>query len=102
MITINLLRISPDSKYLEFNVEVPIEYKFNKLYIKKYDMERLNNNDNLWRDYSYLIQGTTNKEITQISTEAISGLTIAQGASTIFYVQFGAIVDIDSSNYEGR
>ena len=37
MIQINLLRISPDSKYLEFSVECPTNYRFNKLFIKKYD-----------------------------------------------------------------
>jgi hypothetical protein len=36
-IQINLLRISPDSKYLEFSVECPTNYIFNKLFIKKYD-----------------------------------------------------------------
>jgi hypothetical protein len=47
MITINLLRISPDSKYLEFSVECPLNYRFNKLYIKKYDMTPLNDTDDL-------------------------------------------------------
>ena len=47
MITINLLRISSDSKYLEFSVECPTNYKFNKLYIKKYDMTPLNDTDDL-------------------------------------------------------
>jgi hypothetical protein len=36
-ITINLLRISPDSQYIEFSVSCPTGYVFNKLYIKKYD-----------------------------------------------------------------
>lgn len=47
MIQINLLRISPDSKYLEFSVECPINYKFNKLFIKKYDAIPVDINDDL-------------------------------------------------------
>lgn len=37
MIQINLLRISPDSKYLEFSVECPTNYIFNTLIISRYN-----------------------------------------------------------------
>ena len=47
MISINLLRISPDSKYLEFSVECPTDYLFNKLFIKKYDAIPVDINDDL-------------------------------------------------------
>lgn len=94
MITINLLRISPDSKYLEFSVECPTNYKFNKLFIKKYDAIPVNSTDDLWRDVSHLLQRTSTKEIMRISTEALSGFQIEPDidgnlASTLFYVQFG-------------
>lgn len=95
MIAINLLRISPDSKYLEFSVECPTDYLFNKLFIKKYDAIPLNENDDLWRDCSHLLQRTSTKEIMRISTEALSGFQIEPDidgnlASTVYYVQFGA------------
>jgi len=94
MIQINLLRISPDSKYLEFSVECPTNYLFNKLFIKKYDAIPINSTDDLWRDVSHLLQRTSTKEIMRISTEALSGFQIEPGvdgnlASTLFYVQFG-------------
>ena len=104
MITINLLRISPDSAYLEFSIECPINYKFTKLYIKKYDMVPLDETDNLWRDCSHLYSTTTltpTKQVLRISTEALSGLTIENGASTIFYVQFGISYNTSLSVYKG-
>jgi len=95
MIEINLLRISPDSKYLEFSVECPINYLFNKLFIKKYDMKPIDSNDDLWRDCSNILQRTSTKEVMRISTTALSGLSLTpdqfgNSASTIYYVQFGA------------
>lgn len=107
MIEINLLRISPDSKYLEFSVECPINYLFNKLFIKKYDMKPIDSNDDLWRDCSNILQRTSTKEVMRISTTALSGLPIepdqfGNSASTIYYVQFGAAIDITKSNYKGQ
>ena len=95
MIEINLLRISPDSKYLEFSVECPINYLFNKLFIKKYDAIPINSTDDLWRDCSHLLQRTSTKEVMRISTTALSGLSLEPDhngnmASTMYYVQFGA------------
>lgn len=104
MITINLLRISPDSAYLEFSVECPIDYKFTKLYIKKYDMTPINEADSLWRDCSHLYSTTTptpTKQVMRISTEALSGLTIENGASTLFYVQFGVSFNTTLTSYKG-
>lgn len=94
MIQINLLRISPDSKYLEFSVKCPTNYLFNKLFIKKYDAIPIDSNDDLWRDVSHLLQRTSTEEIMRISTEALSGFPIEPDingnmASTMYYVQFG-------------
>lgn len=109
MISINLLRISPDSKYLEFDVECPANYRFNKLYIKKYDYTpnptpvdtNGNPTDDGWRDLSHLLAGTGVKELMRISTLALSNLfnnntqlTITpdangNSASTMFYVHLG-------------
>lgn len=107
MITINLLRISPDSQYLEFSVECPINYLFNKLFIKKYDAVPVSSTDNLWRDCSNLLQRTSTKEIMRISTTALSGLPLepdqfGNSASTMYYVQFGAAIDITQANYKGQ
>ena len=40
MIQINLLRVSPDSQYLEFSVECPTNYRFNKLSYKKEKLQQ--------------------------------------------------------------
>lgn len=37
MIQVHILRISPDGLFLEFNVECPIDYKFNLLEITRYN-----------------------------------------------------------------
>lgn len=42
MIQINLLRVSPDSKYLEFSVECPTNYIFNVLNIYRHGYENIN------------------------------------------------------------
>lgn len=84
-IQINLLRISPDSKYLEFSVECPTNYIFNKLFIKKYDYLTTTlypeNNDG-WIDGSILYKQESTKEVMRINTEIFGG-------STMFYVEFG-------------
>lgn len=67
MITINICRITPDRKYLEFNVETLENYKFSHLYVWKYD------EDNIWEitptttDLESLLDKINNKEIKQIS-----------------------------------
>ena len=116
MISINLLRISPDSKYLEFSIECPINYLFNKLYIKKYDYVPIptpvdingNPTDDGWRDISHLLQRTSTKEVMRISTLALTPeLTIepdssGNSASTMFYVQFGVALNITGANYKAQ
>lgn len=85
MITINLLRISPDSQYLEFSVEAPENYKFNKLNIKKYDWERTIGYPTCsdgWLDANLLYTRISNKEVMRIATSIFKG-------SSMFYVEFG-------------
>lgn len=77
MIAINLLRITPDSQYLEFWVECPTDYRFNRLDIWKYDDVAG------MQDCSTLLSATSTEEIIRISTSA---LTMEK---TIIYVQFG-------------
>lgn len=106
MIKINLLRISPDSKYLEIDIECPYSYKFSNLSIKKYDYIKLNEEDNGLRDYSYLLTKESSREILRISTLALSqGLNTTLNPnliSTMFYIQLEATFDISfnqSINY---
>lgn len=68
MIQINLLRISTDSKYLEFSVECPAGYNFNLLYIARYNVKTATYDTT--KDCSPLLQGTTQKEIMRIATSA--------------------------------
>ena len=85
MIQINLLRISSDSKYIEFSVECPENYRFNTLYIKKYDWQYTPNypNNSLgWIDASSVYKKTSTKEVIRISTAIFGG-------SSMFYLEFG-------------
>lgn len=85
MIQINLLRISPDSQYIEFSVECPTNYRFNKLNIKKYDYSTTDvypTNSLGWVNASNLYVGSSTKEVMRIATSIFGG-------STLFYVEFG-------------
>lgn len=85
MIQINLLRISPDSEYIEFSVECPTDYLFNKLLIKKYDYLTTTGyptNSSGWIDGSNLYTRTSTKEVMRIASSIFGG-------STLFYVEFG-------------
>ena len=73
MIQINLLRISSDSKYLEFSVECPVNYGFNTLMIKKYDSVD-------YVDLSSIFTEKKNKYVVRIPLELIGG-------SSMYYVQ---------------
>lgn len=77
MISVNLLRISPDSKYLEFSVECPVDYRFNRMDIWDYK------NVESMQDCSSLLSRTSNSEVMRISTKAL------EMEKTIIYVQFG-------------
>ncbi len=81
MIQINLLRVSPDSQYLEFSVECPADYVFNLLYVSRYDV--VTETYPITNDCSTLLQGTTTKEIMRIATSAF-GTDV-----TMYKVTFG-------------
>jgi hypothetical protein len=68
MIQVNLLRVSPDSQYLEFSVECPVGYNFNLLYISRYNVDTATYDTT--QDCSNLLNGTTQKEIMRIATSA--------------------------------
>jgi hypothetical protein len=81
MIQINLLRVSPDSKYLEFSAECTAGYTFNLLYVSRYNVTT-----KLYeatKDCSLLLQGTTQQEIMRIAT-SIFGTDV-----TMYKVTFG-------------
>jgi len=81
MIQINLLRVSTDSKYIEFSVECTTGYNFNLLYIAKYNVSTKLYETT--KDCSSLLQGTTQQEIMRIATSAF-------GADvTMYKVTFG-------------
>ena len=85
MIQINLLRISPDSNYIEFSVECPTNYRFNTLNVKKYDYATTTSypdNSNGWIDLGSAYVGDSTSEIIRLATSIFKG-------STMFYVEFG-------------
>ena len=87
MIQINLLRVSPDSQYLEFSVECPANYRFNVLEIKKFDYATTTGypaNSSGFVDASNLYKQTSTKEVMRIATSIFGG-------TGMFQVVFGAI-----------
>ena len=88
MIQINLLRISPDSQYLEFSVECPMDYTFNQLYITHYISEGEYDNT---IDCSYLLGGTSQKEVIRIAVASF-GTPIS-----MYKVEFGVTSDIEGA-----
>ena len=90
MIQINLLRISPDSQYLEFSVECPTGYVFNQLYITRYLGDHLYDTT---YDVSNLLVGTTTKEVMRIATDNF-GTDI-----TMYKVEFGVTSSVEGAEY---
>lgn len=88
MIQINLLRISPDSQYLEFSVECPMDYTFNQLYITHYISEGEYDNT---IDCSYLLGGTSQKEVIRIAVASF-GTPIS-----MYKVEFGVTSTVEGA-----
>lgn len=66
MIQIHILRISADGLFLEFNVECPIDYRFNLLEITRYDpVTKL---DEAVMDLSVIFLQTNNTETVRLAT----------------------------------
>lgn len=85
MIQINLLRVSPDSQYLEFSVECPTNYRFNKLLIKKFDYLTTTGyptNIDGYVDASALYKQESTKEVMRIAIEIFK-------TTGMFHVIFG-------------
>lgn len=82
MITINILRISSDRKYLQLDVETLSNYTFNNLYIWEYtDSDRFDV-DETTKNLNSHFQNINNQEVLQIelSEEGLSG-------DTMYYIQ---------------
>lgn len=88
MIQINLLRISPDSRYLEFSVECPTNYTFNQLYITRYEGNHIYGDT---YDCSGLLVGTSTKEVMRIATSNF-GTDI-----TMYKVEFGVTSSVEGA-----
>jgi len=81
MIQIHILRISSDGKFLEFNVECPINYTFNLLEITRYNPETKLDGDIV--DFSVALKKTTTVETLRIEA-AFLGTPV-----TFYTVKFG-------------
>ena len=92
-IQINLLRISPDSKYLEFSVECPANYRFKVLSIKKFDYATTSGyptNSSGFVDASNLYKRTSTKEVMRIATSIFGGTGMFQ---VVFGVEWKGVGD---------
>lgn len=88
MIQINLFRVSANQEYLEFILDCPEDYRFNRLLLKQYDYIPTSELDSGWRDYSNIFDPLTD------SSRVIFRIKIIDEASTftnasIFYADFG-------------
>lgn len=81
-IIINVLRISSDSKYLEFDVECAKDYYFDTLNIYEYK-EKNNNQDYVGYDFSSIFIPDKTNQVFRIPLEQIGG------SPSMFYVEFG-------------
>ena len=88
MIQIELLRVSPDSKYIEFIVDCPAGYHFNRLEIKRYDYQTdpEDPQDKGWIDCISVLEGNITREVVRLATSIF-------GASTMFHCLFGIVAD---------
>lgn len=93
MITINILRISSDSKYLEFNVECGSDELFTNLYITRYDPVLKEDDPTL--DFSSVLSGNSNSEIIRIATNLIDSDV------TMYKVDFVASSDTEETTKSG-
>lgn len=81
MIQINLLRISPDSQYLEFSVECPTNYRFETLSIKKYDYLTTTGYPTNYGGFvqaGNLYKKTSTKEVMRLATSIFGGTGMFQ------------------------
>lgn len=92
MIQINLLRISPDSQYLEFSVECQANYRFNLLSIKKFDYLTTTGypaNSYGFIDASNLYKQTSTKEVMRIETSIFGGTGMFQVVFGVMWTGLG-------------
>ena len=59
MIQVNLFRVSANQEYLEFILDCPEDYRFNKMLLKQYDYTPTSNIDSGWRDFSTIFNPVT-------------------------------------------
>lgn len=88
MIQINLLRISPDSQYLEFSVECPTDYTFNRLYVSRYLGDH--KYDTTVDLSAYLVPDST-AQIMRIATSNFGSDT------TMYKVTFGVVSSVEGA-----
>ena len=83
MIEIALLRVSPDSEYLEMSINCPASYIFNTMYITKYDVVA-KAWETIVHDASSLLPTTGNQAVLRIAMSAF-GTDV-----TMYKVVYGA------------
>ena len=88
MIQVNLFRVSANQDYLEFILDCPENFRFNKLMLKQYDYTPTSSLDSGWRDFSSIFDPETD------STRIIARVKIIDPstdftAATLFYATLG-------------
>lgn len=99
MIQVNLFRVSVNQEYLEFILDCPQDYRFNKLLIRQYDYVPVNSEDSVWKDYSNIFNPSTD------STRIIARINLKSPscpftAATIFYATIGVTYVGTEEDYE--
>lgn len=93
MISINICRITPDRKYIEFNVETLSNYKFKHLYVWQYNQNDIWVVSNSTIDLGSNFDRINNKEIKRLLLEDLN-----LNGSSLFYLQF--VVEWDGTGSE--
>jgi hypothetical protein len=88
MIQVNLFRISANQEYLEFILDCPEDYRFNKLMLKQYDYTPTSDIDSGWRDLSSIFDPETDSSRVIARMKIIDPSTDFT-APTIFYASIG-------------
>lgn len=100
MIQVNLFRISANQEYLEFILDCPENYRFNKLMLKQYDYTPTSNIDSGWRDFSSIFNIETDSSRIIARIKIIDEENTDFTAATIFYATIGVTYVGIEEDYE--
>lgn len=89
MIQVNLFRISANQEYLEFILDCPEDYRFNKMLLKQYDYTPTSDIDSGWRDFSTIFNPVTDSSRIIARIKIVDPEHTDFTAPTLFYATLG-------------